>query len=117
MGEDAGRRPQLVSNRAVREVFDVDGVCNGAVPPQMLDHLLAGRGAVPTDKARGIDLMSTVVRSARSISGRASLTDRAAGRLEFQARTIWRPRLASGSIAGTNNTGRSARNKRCSANV
>jgi hypothetical protein len=46
------------------------------------------------------------VRSARSISGRASLRDRAAGRLEFQASTILLPSDASDSTAGTNNTGR-----------
>ena len=35
--------------------------------------------------------MTIVVRSACSIRGMASLSDRAAGRLEFQATATWRP--------------------------
>ena len=52
----------------------------------------------------------TVVRSARSISGKASLTARAAARLEFHATAIRRPSVSSGVTGGMNNTGRPVTN-------
>ena len=67
-----------------------------------------GGAPCPSMKPEAL-IITMVVCSARSISGRASLSDRAAGRLEFQASMILRPSEVSGSTAGTNDTAAQSR--------
>ena len=48
-------RLKPVSDRAMGNIFDTDGVHRGAMHPKMLDHLLTGRALAGVDKARRID--------------------------------------------------------------
>ena len=85
------------------------------MPSEMLDQLLPGGPGCELIKPEGLS-MTIVVRSACSIRGMASLSDRAAGRLEFQATATWRPSVSTECAAGTNRTGRPVTNRSCSAN-
>jgi len=109
-------RLKPVSDCAMGDFFDADGVHFGAMPLEMLDHLIPGRSSCASIKPDGLT-MRTVVRAARSISGSASLSDRAAGRLEFQANAMWRPSVANNPSSGIKSTGRPVTNKSCSEKV
>jgi hypothetical protein len=78
---------QPVGNRVWRNIIDLD--TSAEAPCRLRCSTMCSPGRPPCARRRSDELiMRTVVRSARSISGTASLTDRAAGRLEFQATAL-----------------------------
>jgi hypothetical protein len=109
---------QCLGDRPCRNMFETDHVISTEAPWRLRCSTIWSAGSAPRRFAKTSGLtVSTVVRSVCSISGIASLTARAAARLEFQATAIWWPSVLPSGTDGINKTGRPVTNRSSSENV